>query len=129
MENDKLIIVFLIFVFELYEASWQRGSTFKEYLDNLVLFYKRGVISFLLHHPSFYYMLYLMTATGFNDPLFVFMALFKGLDIAFKLTMVDKIAYNKSLGGYEQLISDDVKMPNYFRYLGVAIYPMVVLFS
>ncbi len=91
----------LVILLEIFEIFWQRGNNLKEYIRSLYYFYSKNLLLFILLHPSFYYYIFLQIYFNNYSLIATSMTLLKGIDIAFKLSLLYKIEQNQDLGLYK----------------------------
>jgi hypothetical protein len=127
-ESISLFLIMLIFL-ELFELSWQKGTTLQEYLKNLFHFYKRGVLFFLILHPTFYFALF--SQIFFDNYTFFasLLSVIKFFDIIFKLSIMDKLYNGKDLGVLKEAIKENAPLPKILKFSGVFLYPILFFFA
>ena len=118
--------VFVLFVLEAFEANWQKGDNFGQLIFNMQPVYQKNILTFILMHPTFYFVIFIILKSGNYGFLLISILLMKTIDISLKISILDKLTKGKSLGGYEMLIKDDVKVKPLMKYLGVYLYPFMV---
>ncbi|BCD60756.1 MULTISPECIES: hypothetical protein [unclassified Nitratiruptor] len=120
--NETIIYVFTLALFELYESSWQRGSTFGAIINNIYARYKRSVFYLILSHPAFIFCLYLGVAYDLTNFWFLSILFLKFLDISYKLVLAKKIEEHRLA---EVLpIPLDMPIQPWMMYLNVILYPL-----
>ena len=127
-EEVKLFLLILIFL-ELFEFSWQRGTNFQEYVKNLFSFYNRGVILFILLHPTLYFVIFVQMYFDNFSLLATSITLIKVLDIGTKISFMDKLYNKKKLGDFEVLLKENYAIPLPFKMLGLILYPTLFFFA
>jgi hypothetical protein len=128
MGFEAILMIFIICeIFELFYV--QKGSSVSEYIANMSLLYKRGVILFLCFHPSFYIAVF--TAMVFNvySVLSLSLIVFKAFDIALKLILLGKIENRQSLGVFERMLQNDMKLSFFMKAIASAFYIAVFYLS
>jgi len=126
MEERFLYIAILIF-FELYEASWQKGESFKGMIKNIFKKYENGQIYFFLSHPSYWFVLYTAIKYGISNFWMISIILLKTADIAFKLWLIQSKIKGKEI--------DDLGLPQDFKispgmiYLNTVVYTILFYFA
>ncbi len=127
MNQEFIIYVFVLALFEFYESSWQRGQTLKEVIENIYRRFQKGIFYFLFSHPSFYYVLYIGIKYDLTNFWFLSILFFKFLDISYKLVIVQKIRERKL---QEVLpLPLEIEIQRWMSYLNVLIYPLLLTFS
>ena len=124
--NIIMEFVLVLFALEVYEASWQKGDNFGQLIFNMQPIFEKNILTFILMHPTFYFVLFIIVKSGNYSFLLISILFMKALDITLKLSILDKITHGKSLGGYAMLIEDNVKVKPVMKYLGVFLYPFMV---
>ena len=127
-EEVKLSLLILIFL-ELFEFSWQKGTNFQEYVKNLFSFYNRGVILFILLHPTLYFVIFVQMYFDNFSLLATSITLIKVLDIGTKISFMDKLYNKKKLGDFEVLLKENYAIPLPFKMLGLILYPTLFFFA
>ncbi len=125
MEFFLIILIFL----EIFEIFWQRGKNFREYVTNLFYFYKKGVIIFILLHPTLYFIMFAQIALQNYSFLASLLVLIKIFDIGFKISLMDKIYNNKDLGSFETLLKTDYPLSTGIKGAGLIIYSTIFFFA
>ena len=122
--QEIIIYVFALAFFELYESSWQSGTTLQEILANIHTRYQKGLLYFFFSHPSFIYSLYLGIAYDLTNFWFLTLLFFKFMDISYKLVIVQKIEQKRL---QEVLpISLNTPIQKWMSYMNVIIYPTLL---
>jgi hypothetical protein len=127
-QNVQLFLLMLIFL-EAFEIFWQRGKRFRDYIDNLFYFYKKGVIIFILLHPTLYFVMFSQIAFKNYSFLASLLVLIKVFDIGFKISLMDKIYKNKDLGSFKPLLEADYPLSLGIKSAGLIIYPTLFFFA
>ncbi len=123
------LYLLLLICLELFEVFWQRGDTFREYVKNLYSYYERGVLLFILLHPSFFFMLFICIKYENYSFLATVMIVLKALDISVKISLLDKLYNKKDLGIFEVMIKENYPLPFSYKLIGVFLYPVLFYFS
>ena len=125
LETSLIMLIFL----ELFELYWQRGTTFRNYLTSLFYFYKKSVLLFICLHPSVY--LVIFSIMLFNQISFLAGSIVavKMLDIAFKLTLLDRLANGKPLGFFAPLAHEDYPLPFALKLFPLFLYPILFYYA
>lgn len=127
-QNIQLFLIMLIFL-EIFEIYWQRGKSFRDYIANLFYFYKKGIIVFILLHPTLYFVMFSQIALKNYSFLASLLVLIKICDIGFKISLMDKIYNNKDLGSFEALIKADYPLSLGMKSIGLIIYSSIFFFA
>lgn len=115
-------LVLTFFVLETIELFWQQGNTLHKFLNSMLYYYKKSLVLFFALHPSFYFVLCCIVVLNMNSPLLYFIALFKGLDIAFKVSILKRINENLPLNSYEAILTEDRPLPLTLKALPLMLY-------
>jgi hypothetical protein len=119
--DDILVYIFFLILFELFEVAWQYSNTLYEVIKKAYRYYAKSIFVLLLMHPSFYYILYLVLATGkLNISMFLIITL-KIFDIFTKIELVRKLFVEKKISPeIESLLHKPLSKLLFF--LGIGIY-------
>lgn len=129
MDSLLQLCFFILILLELFELFWQKGSTFRKYLVSLFYFYQKSVLLFICMHPSFYFMLFCIILFQSTSPLALFIVGVKMIDIAFKLTLLDRLINHKPLGFFAPLASEDYPLPFGLKLFPVVLYPALFFYA
>jgi len=126
--QEKILYIFLLIFFELYEASWQKADSIRGIIKNIFKRYEKGQIYFYLSHPSFWFVLY--TAIKYNITNFWMIAivLLKASDIAFKLWLIQAKSNKNSIDEILGL-PQDFKISPAMIYLNTVVYTILFYFA
>lgn len=122
-----LISLLLIFIaVELFESNWQKANDMHGLIANNFAMYQKNIFLYFTLHLSFFYALalalYLNNFSFWMSSILVI----KFIDIAFKLTMMQKISNGIPI---EEVMPINTKMTPLFRYMNVLIYPLSFVFA
>ena len=121
-------LIILIFL-EFFEISWQKGKNFRDYVSNLFGYYKKGIIFFMLLHPTLYFILFAQMSLQNYSVLASILVMIKVVDVGFKISLMDKIYNKKDLGSFEPLLKENYDIPSGMKLLGIVIYPTLFFFA
>lgn len=96
MEDVWVYILFLIF-FELFEIAWQYSDTLYQILEKAYRYYSKSIFVFLLMHPSFYFILFVVLATGRLNVSIIIILTLKIFDMFTKIELVRKLFIEQKL--------------------------------
>jgi hypothetical protein len=96
MEDAWVYILFLIF-FELFEIAWQYSDTLYQILEKAYRYYSKSIFVFLLMHPSFYFILFVVLATGRLNVSMIIILTLKIFDMFTKIELVRKLFIEQKL--------------------------------
>ena len=121
--EDKALYIAVLFVFELYEASWQKADSFKGIIKNIFKRYDKGQIYFYLSHPTFWFVLYTATKFNITNLWMTTLILLKAGDIAFKLWIIQSYQKGKNIDEILD-IPQDIES-SYMVYLNTFVYTIL----
>jgi len=123
---DILSLLLIFIALELFESNWQKSDSMYGLISNNFIMYKKSIFLYFTLHLSFFYTIFIsMYLNNFSFWMSSILVI-KFLDIAFKLTMMQKLSNGSSL---EEVMPINVKMTPLFRYLNVLIYPLSFIFA
>ena len=127
MEN-ALLLTFILFLAELFEAYIQRSETLLGVLEKLYVYYQKNIFLFFLIQPGFYIILFIVLLTGVLNVSMVFLLAIKIFDIFYKIELIKKVFIQGEVSGE---IADMLtwKMPPYFFLMGVSMYPPLLFYA
>lgn len=96
MEDAWVYILFLI-LFELFEIAWQYSNTLYQILEKAYRYYSKSIFVFLLMHPSFYFILFVVLATGRLNVSMIIILTLKIFDMFTKIELVRKLFIEQKL--------------------------------
>jgi hypothetical protein len=96
MEDAWVYILFLI-LFELFEIAWQYSDTLYQILEKAYRYYSKSIFVFLLMHPSFYFILFVVLATGRLNVSMIIILTLKIFDMFTKIELVRKLFIEQKL--------------------------------
>lgn len=96
MEDVWVYILFLI-LFELFEIAWQYSDTLYQILEKAYRYYSKSIFVFLLMHPSFYFILFVVLATGRLNVSMIIILTLKIFDMFTKIELVRKLFIEQKL--------------------------------
>lgn len=96
MEDVWVYMLFLIF-FELFEIAWQYSDTLYQILEKAYRYYSKSIFVFLLMHPSFYFILFVVLATGRLNVSMIIILTLKIFDMFTKIELVRKLFIEQKL--------------------------------
>lgn len=96
MEDAWVYILFLI-LFELFEIAWQYSDTLYQILEKAYRYYSKSIFVFLLMHPSFYFILFVVLATGRLNVSMIIILTLKIFDMFMKIELVRKLFIEQKL--------------------------------
>jgi len=128
LSSAQLFLLILISL-EIFEIFWQRGTNFREYIENLFHFYKKGIILFISLHPSLYFILFAQIVLQNYNILTSILIFIKIVDIGFKISLMDKIQNSKDLGPFKTVIETNYPMPLGLKSIGLIFYSTLFFFA
>lgn len=127
MESISVIILVLILL-ELFEAWWQKDKTLFDVLARGYHYYQKSIFLFLLMHPTFYYILFVILFMNVFNGWMVTILLLKTVDIFFKLTLMNKLFVEKTIDASLEMILSEPLSPWLFL-TGVSLYPFLLFYA
>jgi hypothetical protein len=123
-----LLSVLLLGALELFEAWWQRSETLFGVLERGFGYYQKSIFLFFLMHPAFYFIFFVVLATGKLNGWIVAILLLKTLDIFFKIALMRSIFLERKIDtGVEAVLF--AKLDPWLFLTGVSLYPMLLYFA
>jgi hypothetical protein len=120
MEDVWVYILFLIF-FELFEIAWQYSDTLYQILEKAYRYYSKSIFVFLLMHPSFYFILFVVLATGRLNVSMIIIFTLKIFDMFTKIELVRKLFIEQKISvEMESLLHK--RIYKIFFLFGILIY-------
>jgi len=114
----------LYVAFELFEVWWQKSDTLYGVLQNIYRYYEKSIFFLLLIHPTFYLLVYLMMASGYDIYIQIALGL-KLSDIALKILFIQKVFIKQEVDEEFRMMLG-MKMEWYMLYFGVLFYPVLI---
>ena len=127
MESIVSIILILVLL-ELFEAWWQRAETLFDVLAQGYRYYQKSIFLFLLMHPTFYYILFVILVTKVFNGWMVAILLLKMVDIFFKLTLMNKIFVKRTIDETLEMVLSEPLSPWLFL-TGASLYPFLLFYA
>lgn len=127
MEN-ALLLTFTLFILELIEALLQRANTLMGILQRLNGYYHKNIFLFFAVHPGFYFVLFVVMATGVLNMSMIFILALKIFDIFYKMELMKKVFK-------EQTVSQELaamltwEIPSWYFLLGATMYPPLLWYA
>ncbi len=95
---------------EGFEIFWQKGDNIRDYMQNLLNLYSKGVVYFSSLHASFIFVMFCIFGLGLNSAYMFGILVIKFIDIGFKIYFLDRMKKGLSLGGYEAMLNEDMQI-------------------
>ena len=124
---EKGLYIVLMIIFELYEASWQKSSTFKGMIENILKRYQKGQINFFLSHPSYWYILFVVFKLNILNFWITVILFLKTIDIVFKLWLIQ--SYLKGNNIIDSMVPKNMKISPNLIYLNLVFYAALFYFA
>ncbi len=115
----------LFALLELFEVWWQKAPTLYGVVQRVYDLYKKSIFLVLFLHPTLYLAVYLMITIGYDLYLQILFGL-KLSDIALKLLFVKKVFFDRDISN-ELAFSLQMKIEPYMLYMGVVLYPILIV--
>ena len=122
--NTAIFYIVLYIAFELFEIWWQKSDTLYGVLENIYRYYQKSIFILLLIHPTFYLLVYLMMASGYDIYIQIALGL-KLSDIALKILFIQKVFIKQEVDEEFRMMLG-MKMEWYMLYFGVFFYPVLI---
>ena len=122
--STAFLYIALYTVFELFEIWWQKSDTLYGVLQNIYRYYEKSIFLLLLIHPTFYLLVYLMMASGYDIYIQIALGL-KLSDIALKILFVQKVFIKQEVDEEFRMMLG-MRMEWYMLYFGVIFYPVLI---
>ena len=122
--NSVFFYIALYIAFELFEIWWQKSDTLYGVLQNIYRYYEKSIFLLLLIHPTFYLLVYLMIASGYDIYIQIALGL-KLSDIALKILFIQKVFIKQEVDEEFKMMLG-MKMEWYMLYFGVLFYPVLI---
>ncbi len=122
--NTAIFYIVLYIAFELFEIWWQRSDTLYGVLEKIYGYYQKSIFVLLLIHPTFYLLVYLMMASGYDIYIQIALGL-KLSDIALKILFIQKVFIKQEVDEEFRILLG-MKMEWYMLYFGVIFYPVLI---
>ncbi len=122
--STVVFYIALYVAFELFEVWWQKSDTLYGVLQNIYRYYSKSIFVLLLIHPTFYLLVYLMIASGYDIYIQIALGL-KLSDIALKILFIQKVFIKQEVDEEFRMMLG-MKMEWYMLYFGVLFYPVLI---
>lgn len=120
-ENVENLFIFIVF-FEFFEFFWQGGDTLKQFIQNLLHVYQKGIVLFIFLHPSFFFVLFCVFALNLKSPILLVIAIFKFADICFKISLLNRLNNHLPLGNFEAIFENDYPLSTWVKLMPLIMY-------
>lgn len=127
-ENIQNLLLLMI-CFEFLEFFWQKGEDIKSYMQNLLRVYQNGVIPFACLHVSFFFILFCIFALDIKSPILLLIAIFKYLDISFKISLLNRLTKNLPLGNFKPILEINYPLSTITKLIPLVIYTTIFYIS
>ncbi len=118
------LYILALILCELFESWWQHAPTMGKVLMNIERYYRQGIFLLLGMHPSFWLVLYLFVAHGFQGVWLSLIVVMKASDIAFKLWLIQKRQRHELSPDFQAML--DLPLSPWMPWINVAIYPILL---
>ncbi|HHH37846.1 MAG TPA: hypothetical protein ENK77_04445 [Epsilonproteobacteria bacterium] len=123
-----MLFVLIQIILELFEAWWQRSDTLMGVLERDYDYYRKSIFLFLLMHPSFYFVLFVVLSTQILNGWMVTILLLKSVDIFFKMTMIQNLFVKGRIDAMMESFLEEPLSPWIFL-TGVSLYPFLLFYG
>lgn len=123
-----LLLTFILFGAELFEAYIQRAPTLLGVLERLNLYCQKSVFLFFAVHPGFYFVLFVVMVTGILNFSMIFLVALKVFDIFYKLELLKKVFKERLVPeAFAQMLI--WRIPSWYFLLGPVLYPSLLFYA
>lgn len=122
---DIISLFFIFIAIELFESNWQKSPSLHGLLANNYSIYKTNIILYFCLNASFIYSIFLIMYLQNNSFWMLSIVSIKFLDIAFKISIMQKISNGITLDE----IMPDIPMGYLLRYMNAILYPVTFLYA
>lgn len=126
--ETALLLTFILFGLELFEAYIQKAPTLFGILQRLNVYYQKSIFLFFAVHPGFYFVLFVVLATDVLNASMVFILAMKIFDLFYKLELLKKI-FKEGVISKELAAMLEWEIPSWYFFLGAMIYPPMLLYA
>jgi len=126
--GNALSLTSILIILELFEAMIQRSETLYGVLERLYGWYRKTVFLFFLIHPTFYFILFVVVATGKLNFLLIFILAMKIFDLFYKLELIKKVFIKHDIQ-HDLAVMLEWKIPSWFFLTGVTLYPPLLYYG
>lgn len=127
MENIVIFVVILV-ILELFEAAMQRADTLYGVMERLYVWYRKSIFAFFLIHPSFYFVLFVVVATGVLNVYMILILTLKIFDLFYKIELIKSIFIRQKVPA-DLAAMLAWKIPPWFFLMGVGLYPPLLFYA
>ena len=126
--NTAILFILILIILELFESWWQRSDTMVGVLAKGYHYYQKSIFLFLLMHPSFYFIVFVILTTHILNGWMVTILLLKSVDILFKITMMQNIFVKDQVDEVLGSFLEEPLSPWIFL-TGVSLYPFLLFYA
>ena len=126
--NTAILFILILIILELFESWWQRSDTMVGVLAKGYHYYQKSIFLFLLMHPSFYFIVFVILTTHILNGWMVTILLLKSVDILFKITMMQNIFVKDQADEVLGSFLEEPLSPWIFL-TGVSLYPFLLFYA
>lgn len=127
MDTMILLVVILLFL-EMFEALWQRSDTMMGVLLNSYHYYQKSIFLFLLMHPAFYYILFVVLLTNVLNGWIITILALKTVDIFLKITLMQNIFVKEQRDEHLRPFLEEPLSPWVFL-TGISLYVPLFIYA
>jgi len=120
--ETALSLTIILAMLELFEAMIQRSDTLGGVVARLYGWYRKSIFLFFLIHPTFYFILFVVTATDVLNFSMVVIIAMKVFDLFYKLELIKAIYLKQSIPS-DMAAMLQWRIPSWFFLTGVMLYP------
>ncbi len=127
MEN-ALVLTLILVMLEIFEALMQRAETLYGVIERLYNWYRKSIFLFFLMHPGFYFVLFVVVATGVFNVYMVIILVMKIFDLFYKIELIKTIFLKQHIPS-DLAAMLEWKIPGWFFLTGAALYPPLLYYA
>jgi len=127
MENIVMPVVILV-ILELFEAAMQRADTLYGVIERLYAWYRKSIFAFFLIHPSFYFILFVVVATGVLNVYIILILTLKIFDLFYKIELIKSIFIRQKVPA-DLAAMLEWKIPSWFFLMGAGLYSPLFFYA
>lgn len=126
--ETALLLTFILFGLEIFEAYIQRAPTLLGILQKLNYYYQKSIFLLFAVHPGFYFVLFVVLVTDVLNLTMIFLLAMKVFDIFYKLELLKKVFKEQRVSReLAQLLEWEI--PSWYFLLGAIMYPTLLMYA
>ena len=126
--ETAFLLTFMLLGAELLEAYLQRAPTLLGILERLNLYAQKSIFLLFAVHPGFYFVLFVIMATGILNLSMILLVAMKVFDIFYKMELLKKVFEERMVSeGLAQMLT--WRIPSWYFLMGPVLYPLLLLYA